>query len=81
MRSKWVDLMMHRGALACAEMTYSRNNSPSNFRAMCRARVMYEAAVEAIGKDVVKSMAAEDTALRRAGLRPKLFLRPRPDAA
>ena len=80
MRSKWIDLMMHRGALACAEMTYSRNNSPSNFRAMCRARVMYEAAVEAIGKDVVaKSMAIEDAALRRAGLRPKLV--PRPDAA
>jgi len=60
------------GALACAEMTYSRNNSPSNFRAMCRARVMYEAAVEAIGKDVVaKSMGIEDAALRRAGLRPK----------
>jgi hypothetical protein len=82
MRSKWVDLMMHRGALACAEMTYSRSNSPSNFRAMCRARVMYEAAVEAIGKDVVaKSMGIEDAALRRAGLRPKLFPRPRPDAA
>jgi hypothetical protein len=82
MRSKWVDLMMHRGALACAEMTYNRNNSPSNFRAMCRARVMYEAAVEAIGKDVVaKSMGIEDAALRRAGLRPKLFPRPRPDAA
>jgi hypothetical protein len=81
MRSKWVDLMMHRGALACAEMTYSRINSPSNFRAMCRARVMYEAAVEAIGKDVVaKSMGIEDAALRRAGLRPKLFPCPRPDA-
>jgi nitroreductase len=37
-----------------AEMTYSQNHSPSNFRAMC-ARVMYEAAVEAIGKDVVRS--------------------------
>jgi hypothetical protein len=80
MRSKWVDLMMHRGALACAEMTYSRNNSPSNFGAMCRARVMYEAAVEAIGKDVV-AMGIEDAAPRRAGLRPKLFPRPRPDAA
>ena len=81
-RSKWVDLMMHRGALACAKMTYSRNNSPSNFTAMCRARVMYEAAVEAIGKDVAaKSMRIEDAALRRAGLRPKLFPRPRPDAA
>jgi hypothetical protein len=35
--------------------------------------VMYEAAVEAIGKDVVaKSMGIEDAALRRAGLRPKL---------
>jgi hypothetical protein len=47
MRSKWVDLMMHRGALACAEMTYSRNTS--NFRAMCRARVMYEAAITTFG--------------------------------
>jgi len=56
-----------RGALACAEMTYMRNNSPSNFRAMCRARVAYEAAVEAIGKDVVaKSRGMEDIALRRA---------------
>ena len=53
MRNKWVDLMIRRGGLACAEMTYSQNHSPSNFRAMCRARVMYEAAVEAIGKDVV----------------------------
>jgi hypothetical protein len=53
MRNKWVELVTRRGALACAEMTYSRNNSPSNFKAMCRARVAYEAAVEAIGKDVV----------------------------
>jgi hypothetical protein len=53
MRNKWVDLMTRRGALACAELTYMRNNSPSNFRAMRRARVAYEAAVEAIGKDVV----------------------------
>jgi hypothetical protein len=72
MRSKWVDLMMRRGALACAEMMYSRNSSPSNFRAMCRTRVMYEAAVEAIGKDIVaKSMEIEDAALRSARLRPK----------
>jgi hypothetical protein len=47
MRNKWVDLMIRRGGLACAEMTYSQNHSPSNFRAMYRARVMYEAAVEA----------------------------------
>src|SRR4029077_10303637 len=53
MRNKWVDLMIRRGGLACAEMTYGQNHSPSNFRAMCRARVIYEAAVEAIGKDVV----------------------------
>ena len=53
MRNKWVDLMIRRGGLACAEMTYSQNHSPSNFRAMYRARAMYEAAVEAIGKDVV----------------------------
>jgi hypothetical protein len=67
MRNKWVDLMTRRGALACAEMTYMRNNSPSNFNAMCRARVMYEAAVEAIGRNVVaKSMAVEDATLRRA---------------
>ena len=67
MRNKWVDLMTRRGALACAEMTYMRNNLPPNFRAMCRARVAYEAAVEAIGKDVVgKSRGMEDAALRRA---------------
>ena len=61
MRNKWVDLMIRRGGLACAEMTYSRNNSPSNFRAMCCARVRYEAAVEAIGKDAVaKSQKIED---------------------
>ena len=53
MRNKWVDLMIRRGGLACAEMTFSQNHSPSNFRAMYRARAMYEAAVEAIGKDVV----------------------------
>ena len=82
MRSKWVDLMMHRGTLACAEMTYSRNSSPSNFRAMCRTRVMYEAVVEAIGKDIVaKSMEIEDAALRRARLRPKPLPRSKPDAA
>jgi hypothetical protein len=53
MRNSWVDLMIRRGGLACTEMTYSQNHSPSNFRAMYRARVMYEAAVETIGKDVV----------------------------
>ena len=69
MRNKWVDLMIRRGGLACAEMTYSQNHSPSNFRAMCRARVMYEAAVEAIGKDVVaESQKIEDAAIRRARL-------------
>ena len=78
MRNKWVDLMIRRGGLACAEMTYSRNHSPSNFRAMCRARVMYEAAVEAIGKDVVaKSQKIEDAAIRRARLQPKPLPRPR----
>ena len=67
MRNKWIDLMTHCGALACAEMTYMRNNSPPNFTAMCRARVAYEAAVEAIGKDVVaKSRGIEDANLRRA---------------
>jgi hypothetical protein len=67
MRNKWVDLMTHRGALACAEMTYMRKNSPPNFRAMCRARLAYEVAVEAVGKDVVaKSREIEDAALRRA---------------
>ena len=66
MRNKWVDLMIRRGGLACAEMTYSQNHSPSNFRAMYRARVAYEAAVEAIGKDVVaKSQKIEDAAIRR----------------
>jgi hypothetical protein len=72
MRNKWVELMIRGGIVACAEIAYNRNNSPSNFRAMCRARVMYEAAVEAIGGDVVtKSMAVEDATLRRAQLRPK----------
>ena len=72
MRSKWIDLLMRRGALACAEMTYSRNSSASNFRAMCRTRVMYETAVEAIGKDVVaKSMGIEDAAIRPARLQSK----------
>jgi hypothetical protein len=67
-----VDLMMHRGTIACAEIRFNRNNSPLNFNAMCHARVMYEAAVEAIGKDVVaKSMETEDAALRPARLRPK----------
>ena len=71
MRNKWVDLMIRRGGLACAEMTYSQNHSPSNFRAMYRARAMYEAAVEAIGKDVIaKSQKIEDAAIRRA--RPQL---------
>ncbi len=73
MRSKWVDLMMLRGTIACAMIRFKRNKSPSNFKAMRRARVMYEAAVEAIGKDVVaKSMETEDAALRPARLRPKL---------
>ena len=72
MRNKWIDLMIRRGGLACAEMTYGQNHSPSNFRAMCRARVMYEATVEAIGKDVVgKSQKMEDAAIRRARVRPK----------
>jgi hypothetical protein len=71
MRNRWVDLMIRRGGLACAEMTYGQNHSPSNFRAMCRARVIYEAAVEAIGKDVVvKSQKIEDTAIRRARVQP-----------
>jgi hypothetical protein len=49
---------------------------------MYRARVMYEAAVEAIGKDVVaKSQKIDDATLRRARLRPNLVRRPRPDAA
>jgi hypothetical protein len=67
MRNKWVDLMLRGGIIACAEIAHNRNNSPSNFRSMCRARVMYEAAVEAIGGDVVaKSMVVEDAMLRRA---------------
>jgi hypothetical protein len=78
MRNKWVDLMIRRGGLACAEMTYSQNHSLSNFRAMYRARVMYEAAVEAIGKDVVaKSQKIEDAAIRRAQLQPKQRPSPR----
>jgi hypothetical protein len=78
MRNKWVELMTRRGTLACAEMTYCRNNSPSNFKAMCRARVAYEAAVEAIGKDVVaKSQKIEDAAIRRARLQPKQLPPPR----
>ena len=64
MRDKWVDLMMRRGTLACAEVTYNRSKSASNFNAMWRARVMYQAAVKAIGKDVVaKSMGMEDVAV------------------
>jgi hypothetical protein len=82
MRSKWVDLMIRGGIVACTEIAYNRNKSPSNFNAMCRARVTYEAAVEAIGRDVVaKSMRVEDATLRGARLRPKLLRRPRPDAA
>jgi hypothetical protein len=78
MRNKWVDLMIRRGGLACAEMTYSQNHSPSNFRAMYRARAMYEAAVEAIGNDVVaKSQKIEDAAIRRARLQPKQLPPPR----
>jgi hypothetical protein len=45
--------MICYGAVACAELAYNRNNSPSNFGAMCRARVTYQAAVEAIGRDIV----------------------------
>jgi hypothetical protein len=82
MRNKWVELMIRGGNVACAEIAYNRKKSPSNFNAMCRARVMHEAAVEAIGRDVVaKSMAVEDATLRRTGLRLKLSPRPRPDAA
>jgi len=78
MRNKWVDLMIRRGGLACAEMTYSQNHSPSNFRAMYRARAMYEAAVEAIGNDVVaKSQKIEDAAIRRARLQLKQLRPPR----
>jgi hypothetical protein len=78
MRNKWVDLMIRRGGLACAEMTYSQNHSQSNFRAMYRARAMYEAAVEAIGNDVVaKSQKIEDAAIRRARLQPKQLPPPR----
>ena len=78
MRNKWVDLMIRRGGLAFAEMTYSQNHSPSDFRAMYRARVMYEAAVETIGKDVVgKSQKIEDAAVRRARLQPRQLPPPR----
>jgi hypothetical protein len=70
MRTKWIDLMIRRGTVACAEITFKRNKSPLNFNKMCHARLMYEAAVEAIGEDVVtKSMEIEDTALRPARLR------------
>jgi hypothetical protein len=70
MRSKWIDLMMRRGTVACAEIKFKRNRSPANFNKMCHARLMYEAAVEAIGEDVVaKSMEIEDTALRPARVR------------
>lgn len=72
MRNKWVDLMVHRGTIACAEIRFKRNKSRSNFKAMCHARIMYEAAVEAIGKSVVaKSIETEDAALWAARLRPK----------
>ena len=78
MRNKSVDLMIRRGGLACAEMTYSQNHSPSNFRAMYRARATYKAAVEAIGKDVVaKSQKIEDAAIQRARLQPKQLRPPR----
>ena len=78
MRNKWIDLMIRAGVVACAQIAYNRNKSPSNFKAMCRARVMYEAAVEAIGKDIVaKSMGVEDPTLGRTRLRPKLSPRPR----
>jgi hypothetical protein len=73
MRNKWVDLMMHRGTIARAEIRFKRNKSRSNFNAVCRARGMYEAAVEAIGKDVIaQSMETEDATLRSARSRPKL---------
>jgi hypothetical protein len=76
MRNRWVDLMIRRGRLACAEMTYSQNHSPSNFRAMYCARVMYEGAVETIGKDVVgKSRKIEDAAIPRARVQPKQIRR------
>jgi hypothetical protein len=56
------------GNVACAEIAYYRNKSPSNFNTMCRARVMYEAAVDAIGRDLVaKSVAVEDATVCRAG--------------
>jgi len=78
MRNKWVDLMIRRGGLACAEMTYSRNNSPSNFRAMCCARVRYEAAIEAIGMDVVaQSQKIEDAAIQREARRARQKVRTR----
>jgi hypothetical protein len=78
MRNKWVDLMIRRGGLAFAEMTYSQKHSPSDFRAMYRARVMYDAAVEAIGRDVVaKSQKIEDAAIQRARLQPKQLRPPR----
>ena len=45
---------------------------------MYRARVMYDAAVEAIGKDVVaKSQKIEDAAIQRARLQPKQLRPPR----
>jgi hypothetical protein len=73
MRNKWVDLMVHRGTIVCAEIRFKRNKSRSNFNAVRRARRMYEAAVEAIGKDVIaQSMEAEDATLRPARSRPKL---------
>ncbi len=80
MHSKWIDLMVHRGTIACAEIRFKRNKSRSNFNAMCQARVMYEAAVEAIGKYVVaQSMETEDTALRPLGCDPSSLPR-RPES-
>ena len=64
--------MVHRGTIVCAEIRFKRNKSRSNFNAVRRARVMYEAAVEAIGKDVIaQSMEIEDVTLRSVRLRPK----------
>jgi hypothetical protein len=50
---------------------WPRLETTSNFSAMYRARVRYEAAVEAIGKDVVaKSQKIEDAAIRQAQHNP-----------
>jgi hypothetical protein len=78
MRNKWVDLMICYGAVACAGLAYHRNASASNFNAMRRARMIYQAAVEAIGRDIVaKSRAQEDVALRRSRPRHKQLPRSR----